>query len=266
MEWTLASASGNVFAYAWAGQAPSGFDGPAVARKLCPRGTGLGLDGIFLLHEPEADGIWPMDHWDADGAFTFCSNGTRAALAVPGSPGGAALGVRSSGERVELSREEGLIGLRMPEGPDCRLSEPPLDLVEPAVCGWIGNPQLVLEVPSVIRVDLPVVAPPLRFDPAFGGGTNVNVVEVLKEGEARVRSWERGVEGETLCCGTGCAVAGAWLAQRSGCHGWLLHTASPDPVRVTVGRIHLGAWEDLWLWGPVRRLGIVIPDPSLGLE
>jgi hypothetical protein len=61
-------------------------------------------------------------------------------------------------------------------------------------------------------------------------------------------------------------VAGAWLAQRSGCHAWLLHTASPDPVRVTVGRIHLGAWEDLWLWGPVRRLGIVTPDASLGLE
>lgn len=266
MQWTLASASGNVFAYAWTRELPPAFDGAAAARKLCPRGTGLGLDGIFLLDEPGGDGIWSMDHWDSDGSHSFCSNGTRAALAVAGAPPGEALQVRSSGERVHLRRGEAGIGLRMPEGPACRLSEVPIELLEPAACGWIGNPQLVLEVPAVGRVDLPVLAPPLRFDPAFPGGTNVNVVEVLKEGEARIRSWERGVEGETLCCGTGCAVAGAWLAERSGCLQWLLHTASPDPVRITVGRIHLGAWEDLWLWGPVRRLGTVTPDPSLGLE
>ncbi len=266
MQWTLASASGNVFAYAWAREAPPSFDGSRAARRLCPHGTGLGLDGIFLLGDPEAGQPWTMEHWDADGSRTFCSNGTRAALAVPGAPQGDRISARSSGEVVELRRDAGEVGLRMPEGPACRLSEPSLEMVEPSVCGWIGNPQLVVEVPSVAAVDLAAFAPPLRRHPAFPEGTNVNVLEVVREGQGRIRSWERGVEGETLCCGTGCAVAGAWLAQRSGCLAWRLETSSPDPVRVTVGRIREGAWEDLWLWGAVRRLGTVIPDGSLGLE
>lgn len=266
MQWTLASASGNVFAYAWAREAPSSFDGPEAARRLCPRGTGLGLDGIFLLQDPEPDGIWRMEHWDADGARTFCSNGTRAALVVDGAPEDGSLEVESSGETVRLRREGGDVGLRMPEGPECRLSEPPVETLEPAIRGWIGNPQLVLEVPSASRADLAALAQPLRFHPSFPDGTNVNVVEVSREGVGRIRSWERGVEGETLCCGTGCAVAAAWLAERSGCMEWRLQTGSPDPVRVTVGRIRQGAWEDLWVWGRVRRLGIVVPDPSLGLE
>jgi diaminopimelate epimerase len=266
MIWTLASASGNVFAYAWAHEAGPGFDGARESRRLCPRGTGLGLDGVFLLREPAADGLWSMEHWDADGSATFCSNGTRAALAVPGAPEGEAIAVASNGQRVELRRRGDEVGLRMPEGPGCRLSEPPVETVEPSIQGWIGNPQLVLEVSAVDRVDLPAFAPPLRFNPAFPEGTNVNVIEVMEEGEARIRSWERGVEGETLCCGTGSAVAGAWLAQRSGCHEWRLRTRGADPVRIAVGRIHLGAWEDLWLWGRVRRLGSVEPDPFLGLE
>jgi diaminopimelate epimerase len=207
-----------------------------------------------------------MEHWDADGAFTFCSNGTRAALALPGAPSAVAVDVLSSGERVQLRREHGEVGLRMPEGRDCRLSEPPMEFIEPAIAGWIGNPQLVVEVPSTARVDLGAFAPPLRHHPGFPEVNNVNVLEVPREGEARIRSWERGIEGETLCCGTGCAVAGAWLAQRSGCLRWRIETAGPDPVRITVGKVQGGAWKDLWLWGPVRCLGTVTPDPSLGLE
>ncbi len=207
-----------------------------------------------------------MEHWDADGSATFCSNGTRASLAVSGSPRDESIAVLSNGEAVAIRRQGSEVGLRMPEGPECRLCEPPVGLEGPATCGWVGNPQLVVEVASAARMDLQTFAPPLRFHPAFPHGTNVNVLEVGPEGEGRIRSWERGVEGETLCCGTGCAVAGAWLAQRTGRMEWRLQTASPDPVRVTVGRIRQDAWEDLWVWGAVRRLGTVIPDASLGLE
>jgi diaminopimelate epimerase len=98
------------------------------------------------------------------------------------------------------------------------------------------------------------------------GGTNVNVVEVIAPGEARIRSWERGVEGETLCCGTGCAVAAAWLARTDGALTWVLHTAGGETVRVSLVLDAAGAWHDLWLGGPVRRLGIALPDPSLLLR
>jgi diaminopimelate epimerase len=127
----------------------------------------------------------------------------------------------------------------------------------------VGNPQLVLRVPGVAAVDLPSLAPPLRWHPAIPGGTNVTVVEVMGPGEARIRSWERGVEGETLCCGTGCAVAAAWLAQIQGIRTWTLHPVSGDPVTVTLHLDEQGAWRDLWLSGPVRSIGVARPDLGL---
>jgi len=124
----------------------------------------------------------------------------------------------------------------------------------------------VLRVPSVAVVDLPVFAPPLRHHAAVVGGTNVSVIEVLASGEAKIRSWERGVEGETLCCGTGCAVAAAWLAQTEGLQTWHLHTAGGEVVKVDLSLNANGEWRDLWLSGPVSRLGVVHPDPLLLLR
>lgn len=262
----IASASGNVFAYLWADAAPARFDGPAWARALCPRGSGLGLDGLFLLERPDPGGPWQMVHWDADGSETFCGNGTRAALAVRGAPVSPVLEVLSNGAPVHLRQGGGEVALRMPQGDGFGFRTADLGLPDAWAYAWIGNPQLVIEVPEVAAVDLPSFAPPLRRHPALAEGANVNVLQVLAPGRARIRSWERGVEGETLCCGTGCAVAGAWLAGRTGLRRWILQPAGADPVTVEVGAVERGHWEGLWLSGPVRRIGTVDPDPGFGLE
>ena len=262
MKLQIASASGNVFGYFWAEEVPSSFDGKRWARVLCPRGVALGLDGLFLLQRPEA-GTWSMEHWDTDGAHTFCSNGSRVAMGLLNLPMDSRLRAMSSGTAIELHQQADGVAIRMPEGEGFGLFPLPLHLDASAAFGFIGNPQLVIEVPSVAGVDLRRMAPPLRFDPAFPEGTNVNVVEILAPGEARIRSWERGVEDETMCCGTGSAVAGAWLASRTGVEKWLFHTAGPDAVTVEVRIGDDGRWTDLWLSGRVRRLGELTLGPDL---
>lgn len=267
MKLQIASAAGNIFGYLWADEVPASFDGPAWARALCPRGHAFGLDGLFLLRRPEA-GAWTMEHWDADGADSFCSNGTRAALALEGAPEGGSIEVRSSGEAVSLRRSPSGIGLRMPEGESTGLRPVPFLVSNalggrPAAFGLVGNPQLVVELPKVAELDLAAFAPPLRHHRSFKGGTNVNVLEVTGDAEARIRSWERGVEGETLCCGTGCAVAAAWLAQRTGLPKWSLSTASGETVTVELEALTGGAWRELWVSGPVRRIGEAAPDKAL---
>ena len=267
---SIASASGNIFAFAWAGDLPDSFDGPSWARILCAKGSGLGLDGLFCLQAPNPDGPWVMDHWDADGAFSFCSNGSRAALALQGAPDSEFVDAISSGESIRLRRfttgPDLEIGIRMPEGPGFGLTTVPLHLKEPAAFGFVGNPQLVIEVADVDSVDLAAYAPPLRHHPAFRGGTNVNILQPTGRGMARIRSWERGVEGETLCCGTGCAVAAAWMAQRTGLSSWQLKPTGADPVEVSVEIKGDGSWRELWLSGRVRIIATVAPDASLGLE
>ena len=265
MDLHLASASGNVFGYLWIDEAKD-CPGEDYAKILCQKGHGFGLDGLFLMQRPE-EGPWRLDHWDTDGSKSFCSNGSRAALAIQGAPREAYTEVVSSDEVIQLRRDaDDVVGIRMPEGSGFGLRPVPMPTTLPAGFGWIGNPQLVLRVSSVDAVDLPVFAPPLRHHASIQGGTNVSVVEVLAPGEARIRSWERGVEGETLCCGTGCAVAAAWLTQSDGGPSWRLHTASGETVTVELTLDADGSWRNLWLSGPVRRLGIVHPDPSLLLR
>ncbi len=184
-------------------------------------------------------------------------------MALADAPPGDLIEAVSNGEGIRLRRDASGIGIRLPEGEGFGLQAVPIEVSEPAGFGWVGNPQLVLEVPSVDAVDLPALAPPLRWHTALPGGTNVNVVEVLAPGQARIRSWERGVEGETLCCGTGCAVAAAWLAQRTGQRQWRLLPASGEPVTVSLALDDQGRWHDLWLSGPVCRIGTARPDEAL---
>jgi len=252
---TLAAASGNAFAYAWAPLSEPG----RWAREL---GARLGLDGLFVLERPAPGEPWVLEHWDADGGATFCSNGTRAALAVPGAPEGSEVEVRSNGEAIRLRRTGMEVAIRMPSGPGTGFRPLPPAMAEaaggPHAFAWIGNPQLVLERSGVPGLDLPALALPLRHHPALEGGTNVNALEVLAPGRARIRSFERGVEGETRCCGTGCAVAGAWLARRTGIPQWRLETLD-DPVTVTADLDGEG-WHELWLAGPVKAMGSWKPE------
>lgn len=266
---TIASASGNIFAFAWADDLPSSFNGPRWARILCAKGAGLGLDGLFRLHKPEPGNPWVMDHWDADGAYSFCSNGSRAALALQGAPPSEFVDATSSGESIRLRRftdnQKLRTGIRMPEGPGFGLLTLPIHFKERAAFGFVGNPQLVVEVEDVDSVDLAAYAPPLRHHPAFHEGTNVNILQPTGKGTARIRSWERGVESETLCCGTGCAVAAAWLVQRTGLSSWRLQPKGEDTVDVSAELKADGSWRELWLSGRVRIIATVAPDASLGL-
>lgn len=262
---SLASASGNVFAFLHEADAPSTFDGPSWARTLCPRGDGLGLDGLFLLRPYQPGRPWELEHWEPDGAHTFCSNGTRAAAALLPQDAQGQLEVRSSGAEVRLHRAGTTVGLRLPQGPAFGLREVPALDPRPHAYGWTGTPHLVVEVPEVSLLDLPHEAPPLRHHPDLPEGANVTFLTMSEPGRARIRTWERGVEGETLCCGQGACVAAAWLARRTGLRTWRFTPQGRDEVQVRLGALEGDHWSDLWLEGPIRLLGQLTPGTGLGL-
>ena len=241
------------------------FDGAVWAKRLCPRGHGFGADGLFLMDAPEKHRPWTIEHWDPDGSKSFCSNGTRAAGVLLPQDFQGELEVCSSGECAILDRRKLEVGLRLPEGGDYCLMDAPAGLQFPAAYGWTGTPQLVLQVPDVDVIDLSTFAPPLRFHPSLPCGANVSVLQVLSPGQAKIRTWERGVEGETQCCGQGAAAAATWLAEQTGLKVWNMQPRGEDAVRVEVGAIEGRHWKALWLRGPVRVLGEIELGPSLRL-
>lgn len=115
-----------------------------------------------------------------------------------------------------------------------------------------GVPHAVLFVPSVAEIPLEEIGPRIRHHPLFPEGANVNFVERVSAHALRLRTFERGVEGETLACGTG-ATASALAASR------FLGLSSPLQVHVRSGEELLisfdAEWQQVSMSGPAVRLG-----------
>ena len=193
---------------------------PERIRAWCRRGVSLGADGLFLLRRPAGDAGGGervvMEYWNADGLpADLCLNGTRCAAQLAFHLGWARDRVRiatAAGEVAARRLDDTRIAVALPAP-----AEPPreviLEVEARAWTGWaitVGVPHLVLVWPESLR-QAPVVplGRPLRFHPAFApAGTNVSFVRFPGSDRMEIRTYERGVEDETLSCGTG-VLAGA---------------------------------------------------------
>jgi len=229
--------------------------GPLVAR-LCDRRRGVGADGVLLLEaDPELD--FAMRYFNADGgAADYCGNGARclARLALD-------LGLGRAGE-VRFRTAVGVQSARRAEdGVEVRFGRVAAPVRRERVAagerefsGWFvrpGVPHFVIESAALASVPLADWGPALRRHPAWGAeGANVDFCEKRGERAVGMRTFERGVEGETLACGSG-AIAVALARAAEG---------APSPVAVeTAGGDTLvvrwqaaGADHQVWLAGPAE--------------
>lgn len=185
-----------------------------LARSLCPRGTGVGADGLLAVAKRVPQTV-SVRYFNADGSEAFCGNGSRCAAwwAYKRGLAGKKLFLLTAGGRLaaEIAAPE---RVRM-SMPDVRRAELFFRGKFPAGVKALhflntGVPHAVVPVTDLRRLDVAALGRALRHNPAFGpAGANVNFVKVSR-GRAEVRTYERGVEAETLACGTGltaCAVA-----------------------------------------------------------
>lgn len=211
--------SGNDFVFL-DGREPgtAAFETTEAIQALCARGTGVGADGLVVLEEgaPEAD--VRLRYYNSDGSRAeMCGNATlcTSSLAVR-------LGmVDPSG--FTISTDSGVLRARIRDG----LPEFDAPVVSDAAPGWtgepardeelrlgyatVGNPHVVVRVPDVERADVVGRGRELRHAPALPRGANVNFVSKDADGSWRIRTFERGVEGETLACGTGSVATAVML-------------------------------------------------------
>ncbi|PIQ82547.1 MAG: diaminopimelate epimerase [Candidatus Omnitrophica bacterium CG11_big_fil_rev_8_21_14_0_20_64_10] len=242
------------------------------ARRWCDRHRGVGADGLLLVL-PSRKGLAKMRIFNADGsAAEMCGNGLRCVAWY--------LHTTNRGARnFRVETDAGLMGAQITGNEKIRIHFPEpsrlrlrqkltvrnTELVVHSVN--TGVPHAIVLVPNLNRSNLMAVAPGIRFHRAFGArGTNVDFVQVLSPKRIAIRTYERGVEGETLACGTG-AVASAAIATA------LKRTQPPVQVKtasgetLTVGLERRGGGSgprafhrnghgtfQVWLEGPARIL------------
>jgi diaminopimelate epimerase len=199
--------------------------GPARARAIADRHTGIGCDQLILI-TPSDKATVGMRIFNADGGeVESCGNATRCvALLLGGRPS-----IETKGGI--LSSKAGAGGASVDMGvPRFEWEAIPLAYAMDSAAlplGWegleplrapaavnVGNPHVVFFVADSDAVDLAAIGPPIEHDPVFPERINVNVATVEARDRIRLRVWERGA-GATLACGTG-ACATAVAAIRAG--------------------------------------------------
>ena len=243
------SGSGNDFIMVDAMAEPSGaLTMPATVEALCARGTGVGADGIVFL-EPSKVADFRMIYLNSDGSRAdLCGNASLCSTRLA-----AELGIVSSAE-FRIETDAGILAARWKKGtPEVDLQlvtdvQPRLPFRREPGEHWIGFvlagvPHLGVRCESVEAVDVVGRGRPLRFDPKLAQGANVNFLAPDGQEGWHIRTYERGVEGETLACGTG-AVASAILLVEAG------ETASPVRLKTRSARtltVRLEKTADGWL-------------------
>lgn len=226
-------------------------------RAACERRRGIGADGVILV-EDDDEVDFAVRFFNPDGGeYGLCGNGARCVPVFAAELGfrGPRYVFRSpSGVHEGTLVADGLARVGLPPVRDVRL-DVEADLEGRPVRldrGDIGVPHASLWVEDVASVPIAAWGAHLRRHPVFGpGGTNVSFVRLAGPDVLEIRTFERGVEGETLACGSGSAVA-ATIARIRGRVGRRVVLAVASGDRLVV---HLpgeeGAGPDLE--GPVSR-------------
>jgi len=231
--------------------------------RLCDRRFGIGADGLILLqHLPGYD--FEMIYFNADGReSTMCGNGGRCIAAFAQDLGVVSAHCRfwaiDGGHEAWIRKEKGKaswVELKMSPVPSVERPEPDTFVLN------TGSPHYVRFVGAVEGVDMVQEGRSVRYSDQFRThGINVNLVApapLQKEGGAgalHIRTYERGVEDETLACGTGVTAAAIAHYLHSGRTGG----QADIPVHALGGDLSVrfqanadGSFSEIWLCGPAN--------------
>ncbi|MBO2545906.1 diaminopimelate epimerase [Salegentibacter sp. BDJ18] len=224
-----------------------------IIKKLCDRKFGIGGDGLILLENPEVEGDdFKMVYFNADGnESSMCGNGGRCLVAFAKFLGiiqnEATFTAIDGLHKATISNH--LVSLQM---------QNVLDIKQLGNSAFLdtGSPHHVIFTKNVAGLDVKKEGAVIRYSDEYvaNGGTNVNFVDMQEDNTFLVRTYERGVEDETLSCGTG-VTAVALAAHASG-------KANTNTVKLIVpgGELSVSfkkeneTYTNVWLTGPAEQV------------
>lgn len=231
---------------------------PDFIAAVCRRRLSVGADGLLELLPPRGGEAFRMAYFNSDGGrASMCGNGARCICRFAASkgivaPGEEFLFTSDSGEHRGMVTDDETARVWM-TGTKVLFLGRTVDIGSGLLVSLVdtGVPHAVVISPDIESGEFQRLAPVLRSHPVTGpGGANADWVQLEQDGSIRMRTYERGVEGETLACGTG-AVAAALVCLET-VRGFRL----PADVRVRSG-LNLKVGMDAhgwWLSGQARTV------------
>jgi diaminopimelate epimerase len=253
------SGAGNDFILINGATAKLDRDPGELARALCPRRTSIGADGLIVVEPSErADADLRVRFWNPDGSEPeTCGNGTRCAARF------AVLEDLAPGEML-MDTLGGDIGARISRASVALkfLTRVSIELDVTVRAGEvvsghrleIGNPHFVIPSESLPAGAIEPICRPVRYAPELDPpGANVHLAQVIDRHSIRIRTYERGVEAETLACGSGSMCSAVALAATGHVEPPVaVETRSGDVLTVRFQQSADGTVSDLELEGPAQ--------------
>ena len=187
-----------------------------IAKSLCLRRWSIGADGLLLI-ESSKKGVFSMRIFNPDGSEAeMCGNGARCAIKFAYSKfcKKQNISMETKAGLIKAQVQKDMVSLSMTQPEQIRLI---LNLKFKEMTKEVsfintGVPHVVFFTDNLDKINLPKLGKEIRYYPEFSPyGTNVNFVQIVSDNAIKVRTYERGVEGETLSCGTG-SVASAVIS------------------------------------------------------
>jgi len=227
---------------------------------LCDRKFGIGADGILILTNKEGYDFEMIYH-NADGSMSMCGNGGRSMVKFAND-----LGIHRSiyhflaidGEHTATMEDRGWINLKMKDvrGIHKHYADYVLNT---------GSPHYIKPVSNVRNYDVVHVGREIRYSDEFAKeGINVNLVEA-NDKSIFVRTYERGVENETLSCGTGVTAAALVYSHNDNGFNRVEVQTLGGHLAVEYDKTGEESFENIWLCGPAEFVfkgeTVVKPQP-----
>lgn len=217
--------------------------------SICHRRFGVGADGVILLSQDEK-AHFRMTYFNPDGSQSLCGNGCRSAVDL-------ASRLKLINGTAHFSAFDGLHQATLLKDGQVRLQMNNVKGVQRFGDDFFihtGSPHYIRVVPDISVIDVVKAGRELRHKPDFApGGTNVNFMSLMPDNTISVRTYERGVEDETLSCGTG--VTAAALAAS------VLGYLPPVRIKVAGGTLEVDfksngpdTFTDIFLTGPAKMV------------
>ena len=224
----------------------------SLAQNICDRKFGIGADGLLSLEKSKVADI-RMRIFNADGSEAqMCGNGARCTALYTGRKN---TKIETKAGIIEAQVKGDNVRIKLTNPKDIELGVPLTVNGRKLKVNFVdsGVPHVVIFVQGLDKIDVPNIGRSIRYHKKFAPrGVNVNFIETLSADSLKIRTYERGVEDETLACGTGSVASAVIFALKSNALNKInVHTRGQEILQVYFKK-QGSKFNYVWLKGKAR--------------